>query len=69
MPALFKSIGRERRTKGVASSEFGNPDRNRNSHIRVVEIPRAEDTHDLSFRSAALIGQARQQRAILYMSL
>lgn len=64
MPALFKSIGSSRRSKDVAE-----PNENIDWCIRAADRPQAIDTHDLSFRSAALIGQARQQDRVLFVGI
>ncbi len=69
MPALFKSIGTWRRSDGIADTGFGEPDRIRDGCGRVEKPQQADDTHDLSFRSAALIRQVRQQDGVLFVGI
>lgn len=69
MPALFKSIGSSRRSKDVADCNICEPDENMDWRICAAARPQAVNTHDLSFRSAALIGQARQQDRVLFVGI
>lgn len=69
MPALFKSIGSGRGSAIVNDSSIGDYGQSRNCNGRAGETVAVEDNHDLSFRSAAIIGQARQKAAVLFVGL
>ncbi len=67
MPALFKSVGAKRRSEIGTEICFGDTDQCRGEGGRASESRPVEDAHDLSFRSAVLIGQARRQAGILFV--